>query len=87
MNKTYIVPVEWAMCGVVAVEASSAEEACKKISEDNDHISVPGSVYADYIDGSFCVPEPNSVSTIEQCNLYTEMAEKDPHFFHLLNNL
>jgi len=50
--KTFKIPVEWAVFGVVEIEAETLEEAIKKVDEDNDEIPLPE---GDYIDGSWQV--------------------------------
>lgn len=84
-EQTFIVPVEWTLCGVVAVQAKSAEEACRKISEDNDYIGVPTSRYGEYLDGSFCVPGIED-EAIDRCTCYTKEYNNGRQFA-LLNHL
>jgi len=47
----YKIPVEWSMCGMVEIEASSLEEAINIFDETQDDIPLPDE--SDYIDGSF----------------------------------
>lgn len=84
-EQTFIVPVEWTLCGVVAVQATSAEEACRKINEDNDYIGVPSSRYGEYLDGSFCVPGVED-EAIDRCEWYTKEYNNGRQFA-LLNHL
>jgi len=59
--KTFKVSVEWALCGIVKVEAETIEEAIEKIENDPD-VPLPD---GNYLDGSFmvhheCTKELNS---------------------------
>lgn len=48
----FVIPVEWAMMGLVEVEADSIEEAIQKFDEHIDEIELP-KWNEEYIDGSF----------------------------------
>ena len=53
VEKEWIVPVTYEVCGFIKVKAKSAEEACKKVHENPDDYPLPHQT--DYIDGSFDV--------------------------------
>ena len=82
----YIVPVEWTVCGFVLVNANSAEEACKKVEEDNSMFSIPQSPYATYLDDSFHVSGYEDGSAVDSCLDYTEHYKRNPRL-NLLNDL
>lgn len=84
-EQTFIVPVEWTLCGLVAVHAKSAEDACRKLAENNDHIGVPSSRYGEYLDGSFTVPGLED-EAIDRCLNYTKEYNNGRQFC-LLNHL
>lgn len=82
----YIVPVEWSLCGFVMVHADSAEEACKKVEEDNTMFSIPQSHYASYLEDSFHVSGYDDGSAVDMCKDYTDGYRRSP-VLHLLNDL
>lgn len=85
-EKVFIVPVEWTLCGVAAVKAKSAEEACRKVQEDNDDIPVVTNRFGEYLDGSFVVPGLDEGEAIDRCEYYTKEHENG-HRFYILNDL
>lgn len=82
----YIVQVEWSMCGLMAVRANSAEEACERAEKFNDHICIPQSPASSYIDESFHVSGIDDKSCVEVCEMYTDEYRRNPRF-NLLNDL
>lgn len=73
-DKEFIVPVEWAVCGYVKVNAKSPEEAAQKLHKDNDGISVPEDPRMVYIDGSFGV---SGYDNMEECVAMINAFTKD----------
>jgi len=51
-KKEFKIPVEWAMYGVVTIEAETLDEAIKFVEDDVEGIPLP---QGDYIDGSWQV--------------------------------
>ena len=67
---TFVVPVVWEMCGVVYIEAETAEEAFDKVLKDEEDMPLPD---GNYVDGSF----GPSADTPELVELYTKMYKDD----------
>lgn len=74
MAKTkYMIPVTFEMCGMIAIEADSAEEAIELAEEHMDELPIPE--YKEYVDGSYDITkEPEIVQ------MYTD--EPDNHKYH-----
>lgn len=80
-EKEFIIPVEWSMCGFVKVKATSAEEAIKRIADDNSDISVPSDERSYYIEDSFAVSAYESTDEcVSMVNVYTEDYERGKEF-------
>lgn len=68
-KKRYMIPVTFEMCGMIAIEADSAEEAISLAEEHMDELPIPA--YKEYVDGSYSVetePEIVQVYTDEPDN-------------------
>ena len=59
-------PVTWAVCGFVQVDADTIEEAIEYFNEHSDHIPLPYGE-EDYVDGSFelSFTEPEAIETFQ----------------------
>lgn len=68
----YKIPVEWSMCGMVEIEASSLEEAINIFDETIDDIPLPTD--PDYIDDSF-----------KRCSQDTGKLEDDINYYKFFN--
>ena len=53
--KTWKIPVTWEVCGFVAIEAKTLEEAIELAKDDEGVIPLPEE--SDYVDGSWRVTE------------------------------
>lgn len=72
-KKRYMIPVTFEMCGMIAIEADSAEEAIELAEEHLDELPIPE--YKEYVDGSYDITkEPEIVQ------MYTD--EPDNHKYH-----
>lgn len=72
-KKKYMIPVTFEMCGMIAIEADSAEEAIELAEEHMDELPIPK--YKEYVDGSYGITkEPEIVQT------YTD--EPNNHKYH-----
>lgn len=59
-KKKYMIPVTFEMCGMIAIEADSAEEAIELAQEHIDELPLPS--HKEYVDGSYSVEtEPDIV--------------------------
>lgn len=67
------VPVEWAMCGWVTVEAETPTEAIKTVREQSDTIPLPED--GEYIDGSFKINSDDHQPADDLAELLTDMYE------------
>lgn len=68
----YKIPVEWSMCGMVEIEASSLDEAINIFDETIDDIPLPTD--PDYIDDSF-----------KRCSQDTGKLEDDINYYKFFN--
>lgn len=73
-EKTWMIPVTWEECGVVAVKAHTLHEAVEKVNNDNDDISLPA---GNYVDGSFACSYPDSQNEIEEMRACYNHNQKD----------
>lgn len=69
-KKIFKIPVEWAVFGVVEIEANSFEEAIEIFDKTNDEIPLPE---GDYIDGSFKRGKFNKTDGIKEDIEYYKM--------------
>lgn len=72
-KQKFKIPVEWAACGVVEIEASSLEEAVQIFDDTIDDIPLPE---AFYVDGSFFRCEEGEGSTKEETLEYYKLFNK-----------
>lgn len=88
--KLHVVPVEWMVCGLAGVYACNAKQALQMMHEDNMHISLPYSPYAQYVEDTFAVSDyPDNVEEVAAlCEECTKMYErqKDVHLLNYLTN-
>lgn len=66
VKKKIKIPVTWEMCGVVEIEADSAEQALEIFLRDQEHIPLPKD--SSYVDGSFGLTD-NSEDFVENYNV------------------
>lgn len=65
-QKTYMIPVSFEMCGMLAIKADSAEEAISLAKTHIDELPIP--TVKNYIDGSYQL----ATDDVEIVNLYTD---------------
>ena len=72
MEKDFIVPVTWEVCGFIKVRATSAEEACKMVHENPDNYPLP--LQSEYVDASYDIS-----GNVEEAAELSEIYTKDYH--------
>ncbi len=71
-KKKYMIPVTFEMCGMISIEADSAEKAIELAEEHLDELPIPA--YREYVDGSYAITkEPEIVQT------YTDEPDNDKY--------
>lgn len=71
--REFKIPVEWAMCGTVCIEANSVEEAYDIFKETIDDLPLPE---GEYMDGSFQMSPMDDMTPEE----YIEFATDNYYF-------
>lgn len=66
--KKFKIPVEWAVCAMVEIEAETLEDAVKIFDETIDDILLP--TETEYIDDSFMRAEQDINGSVEYYRIY-----------------